>query len=152
MLTYEVALVERAPQPTAVVRAHVVVADLPTFLGQAFGNVLQVLSEQKLAPAGPPFGRFVPSGDGFDVEAGFPATAPVSSVGDVVAAELPGGPTAEVLYRGGYAGVATAYDAATGWIAAHGFVATAAPWESYLDGPEVREPRTLVHIPCRPRG
>jgi hypothetical protein len=28
--------------------------------------------------------------------------------------------------------------------------ACGAPWESYLDGPEVAEPRTEVVVPCRP--
>ena len=26
------------------------------------------------------------------------------------------------------------------------------PWEVYLDGPEVAEPRTIVRVPCRPVG
>ena len=28
--------------------------------------------------------------------------------------------------------------------------AAGAPWESYIDGPEVAEPRTLVYLPCKP--
>lgn len=150
MTTSEVELVQLQPQPVAIVRAHVTVADIPMFIGGAFGEVIQTLSGQGLAPAGPPFGRYVPVGDGFDVEAGFPATGLLTPAGRVVAGELPGGPAARVLHTGDYGGVAAAYDATSEWVAAHGYVATGAPWESYLDGPEVAEPRTVVCLPCRP--
>ena len=149
MLTYDVELVELQQQPAAVVRGNVAVGDIPGFLGGAFGEVIQALTGQGLAPAGPPFGCFVPAGDGFDVEAGFPATGAVRPSGRVVASELPGGTAARVLHRGGYAEVASAYDAVKEWVAAHGYVAVAPPWESYLDGPEVAEPRTVVCLPCR---
>ncbi len=149
MLTYHVELVDLEPQSAAVVRAHVGRSELPAFLGSAFGEVLQALSEQHLSPAGPPFGRFTPTGDGFDVEAGFPSTAPVAPAGRVVPGDLPGGPAARVLHRGDYASVAAAYEAAAEWISAHGYATAGQPWESYLDGPEVPEPRTVVHLPCR---
>jgi len=147
-MTYEVELVELQPQPAAVVCAHVTVADIPAFIGGAFGEVIQTLSGQGLDPAGPPFGRYTAVGDGFDVEAGFPTTGVVNPAGRVVACELPAGPTARVQYKGDYSGVAAAYDAASEWISAHGYVATGPPWESYLDGPEVAEPRTVVCLPC----
>lgn len=149
MLTYRVELVDRVPQEVAVVRGHVTVAEIPGFLGTAFGEVIQTLSAQGLAPAGPPFGRFVPGGDGFDVEAGFPSTGSVTPAGRVVASELPGGPTAQVMHKGGYGEVAAAYQAAVEWVDEHGYAATAPPWETYLDEPGVAEPRTVVSLPCR---
>jgi effector-binding domain-containing protein len=149
MLTYDVELVDLQPRQVAVVRGHVVVGEIPGFLGAAFGEVIQALSAQGLAPAGPPFGRFVPSGDGFDVEAGFPTTGGVEPAGQVVPGELPGGPAARVMHKGGYGEVAAAYQAAADWVGEHGYVATAPPWETYLDGPEVAEPRTVVCLPCR---
>ena len=150
MLTYDVELVDLRPQQVAVVHGHVTVAEIPGFLGAAFGEVIQTLSAQGLAPAGPPFGRFVPVGDGFDVEAGFPATGAVMSAGRVTPAELPGGPTARVMHKGGYGEVAAAYRAAVEWVDGHGYVATAPPWESYLDEPGVPEPRTEIIFPCQP--
>ena len=120
MTTSAIESVELHPQPTAVVRAHVGLDDLPAFLGSAFGETMQALTAQRLAPAGPPFARYGTSDSGFDVEAGFPATAPVTPTGRVAAGELPGGPAAEVIYRGDYSGVAAAYEAATAWITEHG--------------------------------
>lgn len=149
MSTYDVELVDTQPEQVAVVRGHVTVTEIPGFLGAAFGEVIQTLSAQGLAPTGAPFGRFVPAGDGFDVEAGFPATGDVTPAGRVIPGELPGGPTARVMHKGGYGEVAAAYDAAVEWVGAHGYVATAPPWETYLDGPDVAEPRTVVSLPCR---
>lgn len=149
MLTFDVELVDLEPQPVAVVCGHVAVSEIPGFLGEAFGEVIQTLSAQGLAPAGPPFGRFVPAGDGFDVEAGFPVTGDVTPSGRVEPGELPGGSAARVMHKGGYGEVAAAYQAVAEWVQGHGYVATAPPWESYLDGPDVAEPRTVVWLPCR---
>lgn len=148
-MTYEVELVELEAQPVAVVRSHVTVAEIPTFLAGAFDETIETLSDQGLGPAGPPFGRYRSADGGFDVEAGFPATGTVAPAGRVTASQLPGGSAARVLHQGDYGGVGAAYDAASEWVAAHGFVATEPPWESYLDGPEVAEPRTVVCLPCR---
>lgn len=148
-MTYDVQLVELPSEVTAVMRAHVPAAEISAFLGTAFGTVERVLGEQGLVPAGPPFGRFVPSGDGFDVEAGFPASDEVAPSGGVVPGELPGGPAAEVLHTGGYAEVAGAYQAAGAWLAEHGYEPAGDGWESYLDEPGVARPRTIVRVPCR---
>lgn len=148
-MTYEIELVELPAQPAAVVRGHVTVEHIPAFLQDAFGEVAAALASQGLAPAGPPFGRYDPGGDGFEVEAGFPATGAVAPAGRVVAAELPGGPVVRAHYQGDYAGIAAAYEAAGEWASAHGFAAAGSPWESYLDGPGAAEPRTDVYLPCR---
>lgn len=149
MITYDVELVELQVEPVAVVRGHVSRQGIPAFLGGAFSEVLEVLEAQGLTPTGPPFGLFVPTGDGFDVEAGFPAARAVRPAGRVEACELPGGPAARVVHRGDYGGVAAAYEAAAAWVTSHGYVAAGPPWESYLDGPDVAEPRTVVCLPCR---
>jgi effector-binding domain-containing protein len=149
MTIVKIESVELPPQPVAVVRGHVSPADLPEFLGRAFEESLTVLIGQGYAPAGPPFARFRPRGDGFDVEAGFPASGGVSASGRVIGAELPGGKAAQVLYRGPYDEVTEAYEAGEKWLAKHRFSASGPPWESYLDEPDVTEPRTLVHFPYR---
>jgi effector-binding domain-containing protein len=137
------------PQPTAVVRGHVEQRDLPAFLGGAFGETVQAITVQQHAPAGPPFARFRMNGTGFDVEAGFPSTGPVTAVGRVEPGELPGGTAVEILYRGDYGGVGAAYEAARKWLAEQGFTPNGDPWEAYLDEPGVAEPRTRVRLPYR---
>lgn len=143
-----VEVLDLAPQPAAVVHGRLTVSEIPAFLGRAFGEVIETLAHQGLGPAGPPFGRYVPVDGAFDVEAGFPATGTVTPEGRVVPADLPGGPTARLLHTGDYGGVGRAYEQLTTWVAEHGRTVTAPPWESYLDGPEVEAPRTVVSLPC----
>jgi effector-binding domain-containing protein len=137
-------------QPAAVVRAHVAFDGIPAFLAGAYAEVLDVVATQVVAVAGPPFARYAMSDRGFDVEAGFPTRSPVAPTGRVEAGELPGGPAIVVLHRGPYDDVAGDYRAGQEWLAANRWTATGTPWEVYLDGPEVAEPRTLVYMPCRP--
>jgi effector-binding domain-containing protein len=147
----EVKLVELDPQPVAVVRGHVTVEGIPGFLGAAYDEVIHMLTAEGQEPAGPPFGRYEKTDSGFSIVAGFPTLAPVAPLGRVQADTLPGGLTASLLYRGDYAGIAAAYDAAQQWLADHGFREAGQPWESYLDGPEVAQPRTILQIPCAAR-
>ena len=63
-------------------------------------------------------------------------------------ATLPGGHAARVLHQGPYDGVAGAYEAAEKWVVENGLRPSDAPWECYLDGPDVAEPRTEVFLPC----
>lgn len=148
MLTYDVEVVELQRQPAAVVRGHVAVTDLPAFLGGAFAEVMQAIGGQQISVAGPPFGRYTPAGDGFDAEVGFPTTADVAPTGRVEPSELPGGFVAVLQHRGDYSALGAAYEAGEQWLADHGYVGAGPPWESYLDGPEVPEPRTVVSFPC----
>jgi effector-binding domain-containing protein len=148
-MDYSIELGEVPPQPVAVVRADVDLDGIPGFLGGAFEEVMTVLAGQGLHPTGPPLGRYVPvAGGRFQVEAGFPVARPVAASGPVHPAELPGGTVARCLHRGPYEGVAGAYTAATDWIEAHGLTVSGPPWESYLDEPDVPQPRTEVLVPC----
>ena len=156
-MDYEVELVDLQEQRTAVVRGHATYDRIADFLGGAFGAVSRALDERATRPAGPPFAQYAAATDGFDVEAGFPvgslADGPAEGAivgGDdgVVAGELPGGRAARTLHRGSYAEVGAAYDAVGGWLTDNGYRPAGAPWECYLDGPDVDEPRTVVYLPC----
>ena len=150
MLTYDVQLVESKTQPVAVVHGRHVMKDLPAFLAGAFVEILDALRRQRLLPTGPPFGRYRPTPEGFDAEAGFPTSGAVKQTGRVVPSALPGGMVAQVEHFGSYDDISAAYDAVERWLTEHDYVATGAPWESYPDGPDTPQPRTLVCFPCRP--
>jgi effector-binding domain-containing protein len=148
-VTYDVHLAEVRRRPSAVVRAHVRTDDIADFVGGAFAEVMTVLDRQCLAPTGPPYSRYTMAEDGFEVESGFPTSGAVTASGGVVPSELPGGTVATTLHTGAYDEVGAAYAAADSWLAEHRMVAAGSPWECYLDGPEVAEPRTEVLVPCR---
>ena len=143
-------VVEHGEEPAAVVRGHATTAELPAFLGGAFGEVVQRLGEQRIAMAGPPFARYRPVDGGFDVEAGFPAAGTVSPAGRVVATVLPGGSVATAVHQGDYGRLGQTYSDLEKWVLDQGWVCTGSPWESYLDGPDAPEPRTQVSLPCAP--
>ncbi|HEU4512947.1 MAG TPA: GyrI-like domain-containing protein [Nocardioidaceae bacterium] len=148
-MRYEMQFVDLQEQHAAVVRAHVTVDEMPEFLGGAFSEVINVLDEQGLHPTGAPFGRYsMPEGGAFDAEVGFPCNDVVKPEGRVEACELPGGRAARTMHVGPYGDVGAAYEAAIGWLTDEGYVVEGLPWECYLDGPEVAEPRTEVFIPC----
>ena len=145
---YEMELVDLQEQQTAIVRGHVPFLDIADFLAGAFGEVAEAVAQQDAGPAGPPFAQFAMRSDGFDIEAGFPTSTPVEPTGRVIAGTLPGGRTARTLHRGPYSEVAAAYDALAAWVTDDGYRPSGAPWESYLDEPDVPEPRTMVYLPC----
>jgi effector-binding domain-containing protein len=62
------------------------------------------------------------------VSAGFPTRVPITAAGRAEADSLPGGPTASLLYRGDYAGIAAVYDAALEWLSDHEYREAGQPW------------------------
>ncbi len=147
-MRYETQFVDLQAQHTAVVCGHIKTEELPEFLGAAFGEVINVLDKQGLHPTGAPFGRYQPTDGEFDVVIGFPCSGVVEATGRVEPDELPGGRVARTMHVGSYDDVGAAYEAAISWLTDEGCVVTGAPWECYLDGPDVPEPRTEVFVPC----
>ncbi|MHB8796609.1 MAG: GyrI-like domain-containing protein [Candidatus Nanopelagicales bacterium] len=147
-MDYDISVTDLAAQDTAVVRGHAAMDGIPGFLGEAFGAVIAAVGGPR-GVAGPPFARYDMADGGFAIEAGFPVGAPAAEGPDVVAASLPGGPAAVTMHVGAYDLLAEAYAALEAWLPAHGYRVAGAPWETYLDGPEAAEPRTVVTWPCR---
>lgn len=151
-MSYEVRIEERPQQPAAVLRAHVRESELAPFLSKAFGAVGAAMAAQQVVPTGPPFGVYRIEDGEFDVAAGFPASGTVHQQDSVEPITLPGGTVAVTTHVGAYNTIGDAYQALMSWVADQGYVAAGDPWESYLDGPEVPNPRTLVCLPCRKNG
>ena len=148
-MSYEVSFVDLQEQPAAVVHGEVPHDGIASFLGPAFGEVTGAAADQHLPVVGPPIGRYRPLPDGsWDVEAGFPVGGPLAPEGRVLPTTLPGGRAARTVHTGAYAGVGAAYGAILDWFTEVGYVADGVPWETYLDAPDVPEPRTEVFVPC----
>lgn len=142
-----VELVTRNQEHTAVVRGRVPHGDVGSFIQAAFPDVMAAVAGVPIV--GAPFCRIDMEGDDFLLEVGFPVGRPIQAQGRVEPSVLPGGEAATLLHTGPYDTVAPAYAAIGDWLAAHGYVSDGAPWEAYLDGPEVPMPRTVVTWPCR---
>jgi hypothetical protein len=146
-MTLQTRDVDLRPATTVVVRRHCRLEGIPDFMGVAFGQTAELVTRQGLRFAGPPFGRFERCEDGFEVEAGFPVEGTPLPQEPVEVGTLPGGRAASLIYQGSYEGLGAAYDAVEQWVAEHGHTPSGPPWESYLDGPDVPNPRTEV---CQP--
>lgn len=151
----EFSLLERAPQPTAVLRSTIAVSDIPKFLGRAYEAVMRELAMQGITPTGEPFAyyRGAPTAT-VDIEAGFPVPVPCAPGGDVLAGELPGGTIATATHVGPYETMIDTYERLTNWISAQGLVPGEVMWETYLTDPQ-QEPdptmwRTQIFWPVSP--
>jgi effector-binding domain-containing protein len=143
----DISRAELPEQHVAVVEASVAHDGIAQFIGGAFQEVATVVAQQGLQFAGPPFARYRMDEGDWEVEAGFPVSAPVRPEGRVRPGTLPGGSVARVVYRGPYQGLAEAYEALERSVRDSGDHMAGPPWEAYLDEPDVAEPRTEVFAP-----
>jgi effector-binding domain-containing protein len=120
--------------PAAVVRARVLPERIPGWLREAYRLVAAQLAVEGVAAVGPPFACYTSTGDGIEVEAGYPVPVAVAGDGVVVPSGLPGGPAAAVVHEGSLTALEAAYRRVEAWLAGHGFTARGRHWERYLAG------------------
>ena len=133
----DISLLERAPQPTAVVRATIPVSEIPAFLGHAYAAVMQVLASQHIAPKDAPFAYYLKAPTAtVELEAGFPIAAQCAPAGEVLPGELPGGTIATTTHVGSYETLVDTYNVLMAWISKQGLVRGEAMWEIYLTDPQ----------------
>ncbi|MCU0269320.1 MAG: GyrI-like domain-containing protein [Acidimicrobiales bacterium] len=145
-------ILELDAQHTAVVRAALPVAELPTLFDRAYGAVFAALAAQGVAPVGMPFG-FYPSmpGEVVEVEAGVVVACEIEPAGEVVPGWLPGGRVVRAVHVGPFEALQDTYAAVMAWMADHGLEPAVGMWEVYVTDPSV-EPdpgrwRTEVYCP-----
>jgi effector-binding domain-containing protein len=143
---YDIEVVERHREDAAVIRGRAAHGQVGPFIPEALGELFDNLGMDPIV--GPPFCRIDMMEEEFGLEVGFPVERPVEAIGRIEPSELPGGPVATTMHVGPYDTVASAYFALEAWMREHHYVQTGPPWEAYLDGPEVPQPRTLVCWPC----
>ena len=132
----EFSRIERAPQPTAVVRSTIPVTEIPKFLGHAYAAVMQAINAQGITPVGEPFACYpgAPTTT-IELEAGFPIAAPCASLGEVVPSQLPGGSVATGVHVGPYETMVETYNQLMSWMTTHRLVPGEGMWEIYLSDP-----------------
>lgn len=132
MHTLEIEARTIAAQP-AVVRCGVVPANqLTEWISTTLGELADALRRHDVVPAGFPFARHHPDGDGLlAVEAGFPISTPSSCAGLGTSCELPAGPVANARYAGPYEQIPVAYSNIIEWLRRHGEGPSGDAWEIY---------------------
>ena len=152
MRTYQIEQRRLMAASTAVVRSSVLVSEIPGFMSHAFRSVAQILANQGISVAGPPFARHHHvDDDRFSIEAGFPTTSAVLPTDDVVASSLPSGLAAVMTYVGPYDEMKPAYEALAEWIVRNGGTPASSPWEVYFtdpaEEPDPQKWRTEIVMP-----
>lgn len=128
---------ETASQHTAVIHFTIARADMPAVMGPGVGELLAVLAEQGIVPAGPLFTHHARMEPGmFDFELGFPVATPVTAQGRVCPSQLLSTRVARTTYHGGYEGLPEAWGELMAWISANGHTPGPDLWECYVSGPE----------------
>ena len=127
-----VALEELDPQPVISIRAVIPVAQLGEVTGERLEALSSFLQQQGIQVSGPVFQRYHTFGDTeTDMETGVPVVAPVAGDGQIVAGELPGGPTISTVHDGPHIELGTAYARLSAWLADQDREAAGPIWEVY---------------------
>lgn len=125
-------------------------AELPSLLREAFEMTMQQIASSGGQVVGPPFARYASLGDRIDADVGFPCMGPLAASERVHETSLPAGRAVVATFVGPYEEIAAAWDRVEGWMREHGLESAAAPWESYLTGPDDPGlPVTQITFPVR---
>ena len=137
-------IADSAETPAAVIRFTIPRAEIRSVMGPAMRELLAVVAEQGVGPAGPIFSHhFRMDPEVFDFEVGAPVHGPVRPVGRVRPGALPAAKVLRTIYRGGYEGLGAAWAELEAWIAADGRRTAPNLWERYVLGPQSTSDPTL---------
>ncbi len=151
-LAYVCEIKDQPERPTLCIRTHAAVQDLPQLFGQAYGALMQYMSEMGVQPAGEPFAAYYNMDmQNLDIEIGFPVTTPVSDRGEIKCSALPAGKFASTVHIGPYDTVGPAYEALTQYVKESGYEPTGVAYEFYFSGPDTppEEIRTGIVYPLK---
>ncbi|MFP3914080.1 MAG: GyrI-like domain-containing protein, partial [Actinomycetota bacterium] len=130
MKTHEIETRILAEQATAAMFNTLTAEEMADWLPRAFREVATYLSRLGAGPAGPPYARYRRlDEERFEVEAGFPASAPVQETGEIRPSQLPPCRAAVVEHVGPYDTLLEAYGALVEWLARHEKQTVGDPWE-----------------------
>jgi effector-binding domain-containing protein len=141
-------LEQRTEQPYAAIRATPTMQTIGPTAGPLLGEVFGWLAERGVAPAGPPFFRYlvIDMDRELQLDVGVPVEQPISPDDRVHAGSFPAGDYVTALYTGHYDGLAEATGELLAWADRNGIVwdreqtaageAWAARTEHYLTDPE----------------
>lgn len=152
----DVTLQERPAQPVVFQRVEVVATEVQRALAQCLPAVFAHCQREGLTMVGPPYTRYVSMRPGrMTLEAGMQVQVARGDDGaQILAGELPAGPTAVTTHEGAYDSLQEAHVALEQWAEGQGRAAAGGPWEIYVtdpgDHPDPADWRTEVCLPLTP--
>ncbi len=147
IMSYEIQIIEEAPQLVAATRMHTTLRRVGTDISTGFGSLMQAMSRESVAASGSPmivYYDVIDDETGGDIEICVPVDRPIAGDSKVYGRELEGGAMATAVHRGPYEQIAPAYHTATSWISEHGHGIAGPPREIYLNDPRTVAPDELL--------
>ena len=129
-MTLDPEIRELSPQPAVVEKAVTDEAGLPGVVDSGFPRLFGRLAELGAEPAGPPFIRYLRTGEELELELGIPV-GPDAGRSD----GLPGGRAAVLRHVGPFSGLRDACERLARWVAEQGEEPAGPFWESYVTDP-----------------
>ncbi len=135
----------KTEQKTACIRLRTTTDGLKPEIGRAYGEIMGLLGQQGVQPAGAPFAIYhnMDKND-LDVEMGFPVASAFRAGGRVKAGALPGGRTVVAVHKGPYETMHGIYNEIAGFIAREKATAKGLCYEIYLNDPQTTDPKELL--------
>ena len=124
-----------AGQPAAVERAKTDADGLTATIDRAFPTLFGQLARLGIPPAGPPFIRYLKTGERFEIELGVPLPEGVGELEGVDQTMLPAGRAAIVRYIGPYDGLRNACEQLMAWVDERDEEPAGPHWETYVTDP-----------------
>lgn len=147
---HELEIRELAEQPAAVEHATTPSEGLPSAVDRGFPAIFGRLEKLGVEPAGPPFVRYLETGDQFTIELGVPVAGKLE---DGKQANLPAGRAAVWRHVGPYSELRTACERLGAAVEELGEEPAGGLWESYVTNPaEEPDPAkriTEIYLPLR---
>ena len=130
-------IVQTEVRPAAVIRFTIPRHQIRDVMGPGISELLAVVREQGVGPAGPVFSHHFRMDPGvYDFEIGVPVRGEITPEGRVLRGELPAVTVARTVYHGPYEGLGAAWLEFDQLIAAEGHTPAPGLWECYVKGPE----------------
>lgn len=149
---YTVSLQRAAPRTIAAVRARLAPSRIPSefkrYLDQVYAaraSGIQLDGQNIFL-----YRDAVDQPGHLDIEFGVGITAPLVSVGEVRAVELPVGEVATTTHRGAYSGLGAAHAAVLAWCRAHSRAPAGPRWEVFGHWTDGELPRADIYYLLRP--
>jgi effector-binding domain-containing protein len=126
---------ELAAQHAAIERAVTDAAGMTATIDRAFPALFGQLAKLGVTPSGPPFIRYLKTGERWEIELGVPVPASVRELDGAELTSLPAGRSAVLRYIGRYEGLRDACGRLRSWVVERGEGASGPRWEVYVTDP-----------------